>query len=452
MGAFLAAQVPALLAGALLLTTLGGWRLHPGLFIPAAWLAGTGALAAEYLLLAQGDLPWTPVNVALPWLAVAVLAAWRLRAVRPLSRRPGPLSRRAILDALVALLILVWTAGLVDLAVSTPLRSWDSFTIWVFKGRVFHEAGTVPDSFFLDPHYDWQSHPDYPLLVPLQVARIYAWTGDNDTIVKAWWALLAGAAAAAIYFGLAGLARRVPRLIGVLMLLAVPEIVNNAAGHLSGYADLPLALFLLYGALFLYRGLATPDSSQLSVSALFFCLAAFTKNEGIITAAASLTLLLISSLLSRRLNRQVLLATLVLVLLIVIPWQLETRRLGLESDLQPTLGRVLALWQERLTPILAKLGAEAADIGRLNLLWFMVPVLAPAALGFERHRFMRTLPLLAIIGVHLAAAVVAYITTPHDLTWHLGTSADRVLFQPSLILLLLATLYIDFLLRRPQPA
>jgi hypothetical protein len=357
-----------------------------------------------------------------------------------------------MLDALVAVLIVVWTAGLVTLAVSRPLRSWDSFTIWVFKGRVFHEAGTVPDSFFLDPHYDWQTHADYPLLVPLQVARIYAWTGDKDTLVKTWWALLAGAAAAAIYFGLAGLAGRVPRLIGLLMLLALPEIVNNAAGHLSGYADLPLALFLLYGALFLYRGLATPDSSQLSLSVLFFCLAAFTKNEGLITAAASLTLLLISALLSRRLNRQVLLVTLVLVLVIVVPWQLETRRLGLESDLQPTWDRVQALWQERLPPILAKLGTEAADIGRLNLLWLSLPVLAVAALAFERRRFAPTLPLLAIVAVHLAAAIVAYITTPHDLTWHLGTSADRVLFQPSLILLLLATLYIDYLLRRPQPA
>ena len=49
----------SLLAGGVLLLALGGWRLPAGLWVLTAWLGGSGALAAERLLLAQAGLPWT---------------------------------------------------------------------------------------------------------------------------------------------------------------------------------------------------------------------------------------------------------------------------------------------------------------------------------------------------------------------------------------------------------
>jgi hypothetical protein len=47
---------------------------------------------------------------------------------------------------------------------------------------------------------------------------------------------------------------------------------------------------------------------------------------------------------------------------------------------------------------------------------------------------------------------VAYVVTPYDLAWHLQTSADRVVFQPALVALLLGTIYLGLLLDRRDPA
>ena len=70
----------------------------------------------------------------------------------------------------------------------------------------------------------------------------------------------------------------------------------------------------------------------------------------------------------------------------------------------------------------------------LGALLFRAPPLAghPAPAGAGR-------------GV-LGGAVLAYIVTPHDLSWHLHTSVDRVVFQPTLVALLLGTIYLGLLL------
>src|SRR5205823_2629970 len=47
--------------------------------------------------------------------------------------------------------------------------------------------------------------------------------------------------------------------------------------------------------------------------------------------------------------------------------------------------------------------------------------------------------------------LVAYIVTSHDLAWHLQTSLDRVVFQPTLVVVLLGTIYLGLLLDRRSP-
>src|SRR5438874_339345 len=76
-GGFWIAQGVALAVGAVALLALRGWRLPGGLFFVASWLAGTGLLAVEHLLLALVGLPWSPLWLAVPWLVVGGLALAR---------------------------------------------------------------------------------------------------------------------------------------------------------------------------------------------------------------------------------------------------------------------------------------------------------------------------------------------------------------------------------------
>ena len=55
---------------------------------------------------------------------------------------------------------------------------------------------------------------------------------------------------------------------------------------------------------------------------------------------------------------------------------------------------------------------------------------------------------VALVAAQVGVAVVAYLVTPFDLAWQLGTSADRVIFQAVPLALLLGTLYLGLLLDR----
>ncbi len=471
MPPFLLAQLIALAAGVVLLITLGGRGLPAPLFIVAAWLGGTGALAAERLLLAVLGLPWTSGTLTAPWLALAALAAGRLlypawqnhdpsqsvirntqyaiRNLKSAIRNPKSAIPFAwVLDVAAAALLIGWTAALWWQATNTPLDGWDAWAMWFLKGRALFQEGTVPAALLTDPHYAGYAHLDYPLLVPLTIAGTYAWTGDHDPLMKGWWALLAGAAGAGLYWGGAGLVSRAARWGGLLLVLGVPDLIKHATGYYAGYADLPLAVLALFGAIFLYRWLRQPAPGAFTLAALFFSLAGFTKNEGLVTAGVGLALLFGLALLRRQLTWAGAGAAVALAALILLPWQWEKATLHITGDLQPTWALVQAQWAARIPPIVNGLTLMAASPYHQNLVWPVLPLLGTGALVFTTRRWLLTLPLLALIAAQIGATMLAYIVTPHDLAWHLHTSVDRVVFQPSLIALFLGSLYLGLLLDR----
>src|SRR5438067_407244 len=164
MIAFLAAQLIALAAGVFLMAAIGARGMPLGLFVPAAWLGGTGLLAAEHLVLAQAGVPWNPLTLGLPWLIVAGLAVRRVRidsnsfvskpdlvgklragfmsrqspmksGLIPGSRSPIP---DLLLEVLVGILLLAWTAKMLIIATSKPPVGWDALVDWLFKGRAMY--------------------------------------------------------------------------------------------------------------------------------------------------------------------------------------------------------------------------------------------------------------------------------------------------------------------------
>lgn len=412
-------------------------------------------MAAERLLLAQAGIPWTVLAIALPWAAVAVVAALRWRQERAITWRADqenearpPVRFAVARDLVVAAVLVVWVAGLVWQATNQPLAGWDAWAFWFLKGRAFYETGTVQVStngMILFPN------PDYPQLVPLTIAGTYAWTGDLDTLMKAWWPLLAGAAAAGLYWGPAGLVGVIPRLMGTLLLTCLPELWKHAVGYYAGYADLPLAVFTLFGGVFLYRWLRYPDMGAFSVAALFFSLAGFTKNEGIIVAGIGLGLLTVLAMMRRRCGWGAALGAAACAAAIVFPWQLQRQILEIPVEFQPTWAAVTALWPQRIGPILSTLGGYLSNPAHLNHLWPVLPVLGFAALVVAPRRWLLTLPLLLLVAAQAAAGILAYVGTPRELMWHLGTSIDRVVFHSVPMTLLLGTLYIGLLVDGQQP-
>lgn len=454
---FLAAQAVATASGGMLLLVLGVRRMPVGLAVTAAWLAGSGVVAAEHLIFLQLGIPWTPWALALPWFAA--LGGWavprRRRMLGAIKRRydglPADIWRRAPSrwDVAAGFLILAWTGVMVRQAVLQPLEGGgDAWAMWFLKGRAFFQAGGLPATIFDNHQLAAYAHLDYPLLVPLTIAWTYGWTGDVDTTMKAWWPLLAGACCAGIYWGLERLAPVPVRLTGVVLLLSVPELGEHVVGAFVGYADLPLAVFTLFGALFLYRWIRFPEVGELLLAGLFFGLAGFTKNEGLVTATAGWLLACTLVLRSGRSGvRSALMVTGIEVLL-VLPWQVQLRAWGLRPEFSLSLDLLLANWPVRFAAIWEGLSGMAGDTVRFNLIWPVFSLLAGAAFAVSRSRWVATLPLALVSLTQIGAAFAAYLLTPNDLAWHLRFSTDRVVFQWVPLLVLLMTIYLGILIER----
>ena len=394
---FFAAQAAAALVGAVVLLVLQT-RAPLGLFLPGAWLAGTGALAVERLVLAQVGVPWTSWVLALPWVVGAFLVRGRWHW-RP--RVPG------LLGVAVIAVIVAWMGTMFWQATNQPLVGWDAWAMWFLKGRALYQSGGLPPGFFSDPFFAAYAHLDYPLLVPLTIAGTYAWMGDVDTLMKGWWPLLAGAAACGLYFGVEG---RMARLGGLILLLGLPEVWRHTVGDYVGYADLPLAVLVLFGGLFLWR-------RQYLTAALFFGLAGFTKNEGLVVAAAGAG---IAVVMGRSCWPGVIAAV------VVLPWQ----------------------WQMRVFSLAPELAGGSVQWERVGVVWEALGlwvVFAPLLFALNR-------PVTLVLVAQLGAAFIAYLMTPNDVQWHLRTSADRVVFQAVPLAVLLASFGLGRLLESSDAA
>jgi hypothetical protein len=451
---FFASQAVALIAGLVLLAALGWWRLPTGLLVPTAWLVGCGTLALERLLLAQVGLPWNVVTLGLPWMGAAALAAWRLRGLKEVREQwaraaSGLKDRASWLDWVAALLITGWTAALLLRTLAQPLFGWDALVLWVSRGRAMYLSGTVDPAFLTDPSYGVAWHMDYPLLVPLMVAHIFSWIGDQEVIVKGWWSLLSGAAAAGIYFGLSGLIPRAARLGGALLLMTMQAMVFGGADGWAGFADLPLGVCLLYGAIFVYRWyLGGEQAADAGLAATFFGMAGFTKNEGLVLGVVGLCVLLAAMLAKRRLRPAQAGTAVGMVGLFVLPWQIEKAVLGLKGDLNPTIGGLIANWPERIGPVMDRLILNFRDVGVFGMLWPLVLLSCLMSLALAPRRWMGALPLLALLLAQLAFVVVAFVTTTQELAWHLTTAADRLVFQSAPLGALLVAVYVGGLLAK----
>jgi 4-amino-4-deoxy-L-arabinose transferase-like glycosyltransferase len=162
---------------------------------------------------------------------------------------------------------------------SHPGGAWDAVAIWNVKAVFLASAGdawlgalgTVSPA----------SHPDYPLLVPGTVARAWAVGGTNAWWIAATIAVTFTAATAVLLAGSLTRLRGEAFALAGLALLLTPEFLAQGAAQ---NADIPLAFFSLAAVVLLAD--RTPASSRLILAGAACGAAAWTKNEGLVVAAA----------------------------------------------------------------------------------------------------------------------------------------------------------------------
>lgn len=386
--------------------------------LSTAFLLGGALGGAILFVLSSVQIRWSRVTLLPGMLLVAVIANAFARRRSPFDRdrfaQPFAPQWKGFLSAAIDLMTGVLAAGYARFATVGPSAEADFITIWGVKARELWMAGGI-DWRFLESPFNEFAHVDYPILLPL----IF----DVQTAIRGSWdARWLGALHVA--FGIAALLA-VRAFIeeetedSVLAAAATLALACTAFSPRIGLAEGPLVASGTVGLLYVRRGVLTTHSADILRGALFLGIAGSFKNEGVALIAAVAAGLLLTA--PRFLMR------LWPAIVIVGPWFLLRRLHHLQTDL--TTGPIL----DRVTGHLANLkpmfSALATYTTGKPFFWIGVglALLVSLRAAVTRERF-----LLVALLVQTCFFLAAYIVTPHDVTWHIRWSWERIVSQITL--------------------
>lgn len=367
----------------------------------------------------------------------------------------------------LAALVVAWLAlrGLAVRQVRMPHGDWDAWMIWNLKARFFYRAGPGWVAVLTDG-WSW-SHADYPLLLPLTVTRLWVYAGaesvDVPQFVTIQFTMLTFLL---LYAGLAALRGRVQAALAMMFLASSGFFLKVGSMQC---ADVPVGLFML-GTCVAFIATRRSDvrtDSAAALAGLFASAAAWTKNEGILFAVAFLLVGSVGTLLRK--NRPEGIRRLAPVFAGIFPLTMiliamKTTLAG-ASDLvvgqkhrtgSDLLNMALSLDRHRL--IWAYFTGLLRFIPDPILAWGLIAYAALATVVASARRRFPATPfslegedrfaagvILATLLILLAGDYAVYLWSPHDLTYHLSTSLERVFMQlwPTLVFLFF------FAVRRP---
>jgi hypothetical protein len=322
-----------------------------------------------------------------------------------------------------------------------PLGFWDAFAIWNLKARFF----------FVDSGEHWQrafsnsvswSHTDYPLLLPLNVARLWTYAGEPTQEVSVVLSVIFALLVAALLYGVVScLADAALGTLAVYAVLATPALMAQSTWQV---ADIPLAFFLAAaaGLVLIADKIPAGERPALVVSGLFAGAAAWTKNEGLLFALAiPIAMMFVGSRseFSARIQRTGQFAK-GLAVPVAILFLMKVTLAG-ENDLADdfafnSLTRVFEI--DRHAEILASFARALATLCGLPLLVSLATLAVWLRLrrGDEANRNIAAIT--AALLLQLGGYYFIYLITERDLAWHLGTSNLRLFVQlwPTALLLL----------------
>lgn len=403
----MAAVLSGLAAGRPMLTGLSraekvAWSLALGLLLQAA--------LCLLLVLARPGADFTlPLAVLSTLLIVPLLrrSSATETALPPLDG--SPFSVKWILTAAAAGVVLFSVVAL-----SEPMWAPDYLAVWGLKAKTIFLTASVPGRLFHDPETLW-SHPEYPLLLPLDLAALSAWARGWDDRAPA---LLYPACQAAAALAAFGFLRRRGRAVGGAVAAAVIAwFFPLYAPQLVGVAEIPLALgFVMLGTALLDAMTSDSPSVRARLAAASLFCAALKQDGALFAVLAAVVCLLFPSAGARRRG---------VVLALVLPPLLHGTLLQLARGPVPErvfdLGLLApARWGEWL----GRIWQAASYIVSVEIVAALLPLVALAVflLVTRRGPADRLLPMLGAQAFFYAAACSL---SAIGVVWHLETSFAR---------------------------
>lgn len=412
--------------GAAILHALGvraGGLVRGALLSLAVGWAAFGVIASLALMAGLSLSLWQVLLLA-ALVAGGALAAPRRWSVSLEAPAAKPEGWQRYLGSGCAALLAVQLGLLIVRAVYSPAdTNYDSWAFWLSKAQSIYYFGGLDTGI---GGFGSLDNPEYPPAVPALEAVTFRFAG---AVVPAAIPLQHAIVGVAFFLAVAALlSRRVPWWILSPSLLALSLAPNVSFYFDTALADLPVAYLLALGgvaaALWLFDG----SPALLVLCGLFLAAASLTKSEGFVLSIALVAALAGASLLTSR-RRLPLVALAAVPVLALALW-----KLWLAANDQP-LESVLYRTSDLFRPGFLLDRVDRFTYASRELLeilfdprhWLLVAPLALLAggLALARRSALGALYLGWLVLGFLGIASVYWVSTV-DVTWHVGTSANRV--------------------------
>lgn len=202
-----------------------------------------------------------------------------------------------------------------------PEQSWDGRMRWGVKAEVLYTEQTVFTDYFKNSYY-YVTHPNYPLLIPLQMTNLYTYVnGVNEHAVKILFSLYFLMIALALYDYLRSATSSFSAIVFTALLVTIPQLLINEGSATTMMADVPLALYVTIAVIFLLHYIQQRTVHLLVPMGLILFFCAFTKLEGFVYGCVLIASLFILCIKGKNTRYQFLTHDLpMLILSFVIPY------------------------------------------------------------------------------------------------------------------------------------
>lgn len=402
-----------------------------------SYLFGIGAITLQMFIMGLFKFEFITGCILAPWVILFLFnllvyhRQGRINAI--FEKSPAP--KFDIFEKILVILLSFQVIYTFFRALIRPIESYDSVSIWALKAKILYLAKTIPADFFHMINTSFHGiHADYPLLVPFSEVWFYTFLGNlNDHLVKIIFPLNFLAFLLIFY----SLLRKVTgkRNISLLFTFVLASIKQFSDYATIGSADLQLAIYCFLTFVFLFMHRRYGSNSYLAASVISCIFAFWTKNEGSIILLITVILLAGSFFRGRRP-----LFAISILFAVFTAWWLFKANLHLKSDII-NIGAFEGLSAgkacKRIMAIAYEYQKHVFGFKKWNLMWiaFLYFVIVRFKGLFRGCRYI-IIPLGAILSVYTAV----YLITPHDIDWHLATTASRLLIH----ILPLAVFFIAF--------
>ena len=378
---------------------------------------------------------WAGLNRLLfPWVELSISLGLTVLALPTLKPLAVSWRWRTLLEPLnLLLLVTILVSGFLFAAwlYMDPHGHEDAWFIWNLDARFIYLANDFR-ILYAPNGPGW--HPDYPLMVPLNVVSGWVLAGTQTSRVQmAVTSLFSLILPGILYSALALLKSSRQAALATIVLLASPMFLTYGV---SQQADIPVAGFIVATLTLLALFFKTNESGLLFLAGLTAGLSAWAKNEGLLfslTSGLTLGLFLLSTGQGRALWKFA--AGLLFPLTVVL---LYKQFLAPPNDLM-TLKTLAQLFElQRYEVIFQSLREHSLNQGWWPGLGLPITLALYGLLVWFEVPSRRIAGLLGLtLLLQLAGYIGIYVLTPHELTWHVDTSFERLLLHlfPTLLFL-----------------